>query len=134
LLASATTKLGGFRHPVISPFFTIACFDLSWSDQSLMAYNLSHAGTFPQFTMTPAKPEEIAREQIDAQVASSGWVVQDMADLNLSAASGVAVREFPMARGYGFADWRRSSRRAGFRPRRARSPHVVKTDEIRYLE
>ena len=55
--------------------------------------------------MTPAKPEEIAREQIDAQLASSGWVVQDVADLNLSAASGVAVREFPMARGYGFADY-----------------------------
>jgi len=28
-----------------------------------------------------------------------------MADLNLSAASGVAVREYPMARGYGFADY-----------------------------
>ena len=30
--------------------------------------------------------------------------------------------------------WRRSSRRAGFRPRRARSPYVVKADEIRYLD
>jgi hypothetical protein len=55
----------------------------------MRAYNLSDAGTFPQPTMTPAKPEEIAREQIDAQLASSGWVVQDMADLNLSAASDV---------------------------------------------
>ena len=71
----------------------------------MRAYNLSDAGTFPQPTMTPAKPEEIAREEIDAQLASSGWVVQDMADLNLSAASGVAAREYPMARGYGFADY-----------------------------
>jgi type I restriction enzyme R subunit len=55
--------------------------------------------------MTPAKPEEIAREQIDAQLASSGWVVQDMADLNLAAASGVAVREFSVARGHGQADY-----------------------------
>ena len=29
---------------------------------------------------------------------------------------------------------RRSSRRAGFRPRRARSPYVAKADEIRYLD
>jgi len=38
--------------------------------------------------MTPGKPEEIAREQIDAQLASSGWVVQDMADLNLQQPQG----------------------------------------------
>jgi type I restriction enzyme R subunit len=56
-------------------------------------------------TCNPAKPEEIAREQIDAQLASSGWVVQDMDDLNLSAASGVAAREFPMARGHGQANY-----------------------------
>jgi len=55
--------------------------------------------------MTPPKPEEAAREQIDAQLVSSGWVVQDMADLNLSASLGVAVREYPMARGYGAADY-----------------------------
>jgi hypothetical protein len=34
--------------------------------------------------MTPGKPEEIAREDIDAQLVSSGWVVQDMAELNLA--------------------------------------------------
>jgi type I restriction enzyme R subunit len=56
-------------------------------------------------TMTPPKPEEAAREQIDAQLASSGWVVQDMADLNLAAGPGIAVREYQMARGYGAADY-----------------------------
>lgn len=55
--------------------------------------------------MTPPMPEQIARKDIDAQLLASGWVVQDMADLNLSASPGVAVREFPMARGYGFADY-----------------------------
>jgi hypothetical protein len=45
--------------------------------------------------MTPPKPEEVAREEIDAHLASSGWVVQDMADLNLAAKPDVAVREFP---------------------------------------
>ena len=55
--------------------------------------------------MTPGKPEEIAREDIDAQLVSSGWVVQDMAELNLAAACGVAVREYPMAKGHGKADY-----------------------------
>lgn len=72
VLVCPTTNVGGFRHPVIRPFLTIAHFDLSWSDESLLAYNRFHAGTFPQPTMTPAKPEEIAREQIDAQLAFSG--------------------------------------------------------------
>jgi hypothetical protein len=43
--------------------------------------------------MTPLKPEEVAREQIDAQLASSGWVVQDMTDPNLAAKPDVPVRE-----------------------------------------
>ena len=42
---------------------------------------------------------------MDAQLVSSGWVVQDMAELNLAATSGVAVREFPMAKGHGNADY-----------------------------
>jgi type I restriction enzyme R subunit len=40
-------------------------------------------------------PEGKARQQIDQKLASAGWVVQDMKDLNLGAASGVAVREYP---------------------------------------
>jgi len=34
-----------------------------------------------------------------------GWVVQDAADTNLSAGHGVAVREFPLASGHGYADY-----------------------------
>lgn len=55
--------------------------------------------------MSPPKPEQQAREQIDAQLAAAGWVVQDLADLNLAAGCGIAVREYPLARGHGFADY-----------------------------
>ena len=44
-------------------------------------------------------PEEIARLVIDDKLRQSGWVIQDMKKLNLSAALGVAVREFPTSTG-----------------------------------
>lgn len=50
-------------------------------------------------------PEQRAREAIDRVLAAAGWVVQDRADLNLSAGRGVAVREFPLIKGCGFADY-----------------------------
>jgi len=40
-------------------------------------------------------PEAKARQQIDQKLEQSGWVVQDMKQLNLGAALGVAVREYP---------------------------------------
>jgi len=40
-------------------------------------------------------PEAKARQSIDARLISAGWVVQDMKQLNLGAARGVAVREYP---------------------------------------
>ncbi|CAN5188724.1 hypothetical protein BH11PSE9_BH11PSE9_28720 [soil metagenome] len=40
-------------------------------------------------------PEAQARQQIDAKLSAAGWVVQDLKQLNLGAATGVAVREFP---------------------------------------
>ena len=40
-------------------------------------------------------PEAKARQTIDQKLAAAGWVVQDMKELNLGAASGVAVREYP---------------------------------------
>ena len=55
--------------------------------------------------MSPSKPEQLAREQIDAALSGAGWVVQDRDDLNLTAGRGVAVREFVMASGHGFADY-----------------------------
>ncbi len=52
-----------------------------------------------------AKPEEEARRQIDAALELAGWSVQDVNALNLDAARGVAVREFPLAKGFGTADY-----------------------------
>jgi type I restriction enzyme R subunit len=50
-------------------------------------------------------PERDARRTIDAALVRRGWVVQDRGAMDLSAARGVAVREFKMKDGYGFADY-----------------------------
>ena len=55
--------------------------------------------------MPKPKPEAAARAEIDRALQSSGWVIQDADEVNLYAAPGVAVREFPMASGHGFADY-----------------------------
>ncbi len=44
-------------------------------------------------------PEERARQNIDALLRAAGWIVQDRPGLNLGAATGVAVREFPLMTG-----------------------------------
>ncbi len=46
-----------------------------------------------------------ARVEIDRQLADAGWAVQRHKHMNLGAARGVAVREFPMAAGHGDADY-----------------------------
>jgi type I restriction enzyme, R subunit len=53
----------------------------------------------------PPTPEQQAREQIDAALQAAGWLIQDRAEMNLSAGLGVAVREFKMASGHGYADY-----------------------------
>jgi type I restriction enzyme R subunit len=45
------------------------------------------------------KPEDLARQKIDAMLEEAGWVVQDRNRLNLAAGRGVAVREFSTASG-----------------------------------
>ena len=45
---------------------------------------------FPNMT-----PEAKAREEIDKKLVQSGWVIQDVKEVNLMASLGVAVREFP---------------------------------------
>lgn len=44
-------------------------------------------------------PEEQARVVIDEKLVQSGWTIQDMKQLNLTASLGVAVREFPTSTG-----------------------------------
>lgn len=50
-------------------------------------------------------PEQRARRDIDAALRAAGWVIQDRDEMNLSAGLGVAVREFKMATGHGYADY-----------------------------
>jgi len=50
-------------------------------------------------------PERKARVGIDALLAAAGWHVCDMAQANIHAATGVAIREFPLDSGFGFADY-----------------------------
>ncbi len=45
------------------------------------------------------KPEEKSRITIDKKLEESGWVIQDVKSINLSASLGVAVREFPTSTG-----------------------------------
>jgi type I restriction enzyme R subunit len=52
-----------------------------------------------------SRPEDAAREQIDAALELAGWVVQDRDAMNVDAARGVAIREFPLRSGFGFADY-----------------------------
>lgn len=50
-------------------------------------------------------PEAKARTSIDALLAAAGWHVCDKGQANIHATRGVAIREFPLNPGYGFADY-----------------------------
>jgi len=54
--------------------------------------------------LTPT-PEADARQTIDQLLAAAGWDVQDVSSANIHAGRGVAIREFPLATGHGFADY-----------------------------
>jgi type I restriction enzyme, R subunit len=45
------------------------------------------------------QPEEIAREHIDQLLRLAGWAIQDRKKMDIAAARGVAVREFPIPGG-----------------------------------
>ena len=45
------------------------------------------------------KPEDLARQKIDALLVAAGWQIQDRIDFNRNAALGVAVREFSLPNG-----------------------------------
>ncbi len=50
-------------------------------------------------------PERRARQTIDADLTASGWVIQDRREMNVRASHGVAVREFVLDAGHGYADY-----------------------------
>lgn len=47
----------------------------------------------------PETPEQLARQQIDAQLTACGWVVQHYKQFNPSAGRGIALREVPLKSG-----------------------------------
>ena len=53
----------------------------------------------------PETPEDRARREIDADLTAAGWLVHDRDGIDITAGRGVAVREFPMKPGFGFADY-----------------------------
>jgi len=50
-------------------------------------------------------PEQQARGTIDQLLTAAGWHVCDASEVNIRAARGVAIREFPLKSGHGFADY-----------------------------
>ena len=53
----------------------------------------------------PNPTEASSRQTIDRLLTAAGWSVQDIAQANIHAARGVAIREFPLKSGFGFADY-----------------------------
>ena len=51
------------------------------------------------------KPEDLARQNIDRLLEQAGWQVCNLNDANIYGAVGVAIREFPLNAGHGFADY-----------------------------
>lgn len=50
-------------------------------------------------------PEQKARVSIDALLVAAGWHVCNVSSANLHVATGVAIREFSLNNGFGFADY-----------------------------
>lgn len=55
--------------------------------------------------MNRMTPEAQARVHIDQLLQAAGWQVHDLKLANIHATTGVAIREFPLNTGHGFADY-----------------------------
>ncbi len=53
----------------------------------------------------PETPEQKARRKIDINLQQAGWIVQSGDEVDLTAGRGIAIREFQMKSGFGFADY-----------------------------
>jgi hypothetical protein len=62
-------------------------------------------GRYGPLRVIVSSPEAAARLSIDVALVAAGWVLQDVSSINLYAGRGIAVREFPLKSGYGFADY-----------------------------
>jgi type I restriction enzyme R subunit len=56
-------------------------------------------------TPTGGRPEDRARVNIDRLLTGAGWIIQNRNRINIEAGRGIAIREFLLASGYGFADY-----------------------------
>lgn len=56
-------------------------------------------------TSSRGRPEDRARTGIDSLLNAAGWIIQNRDSINIEAGRGVAIREFLLAPGYGFADY-----------------------------
>jgi type I restriction enzyme, R subunit len=50
-------------------------------------------------------PEDKARENIDRLLTQAGWAVRDQSDTNILACRDLAIRDFTLKQGHGFADY-----------------------------
>ncbi|MFZ0592833.1 MAG: DEAD/DEAH box helicase family protein [Bryobacteraceae bacterium] len=50
-------------------------------------------------------PEQEARAEIDKLLSAAGWSVQSRDKTDLTAAQGIAICEYPLKKGHGFADY-----------------------------
>jgi type I restriction enzyme R subunit len=50
-------------------------------------------------------PEDEARENIDRSLTQAGWAVRNQSDANILAYRGLAIRNFTLKSGHGFADY-----------------------------
>ena len=53
----------------------------------------------------PIAAEDLARQNIDRLLDAAGWIIQNRESANITAGRGVAIREFPMKKGHGEADY-----------------------------
>lgn len=51
------------------------------------------------------QPEQQARENIDRLLRLADWTVCEPEQANIHAGCGIAIREFPLKSGYGYADY-----------------------------
>lgn len=56
-------------------------------------------------TTPTGEPEDRARSNIDRLLTDSGWIIQNRDGINIEAGRGIAIREFVLAPGHGFADY-----------------------------
>jgi type I restriction enzyme R subunit len=54
---------------------------------------------------TGGRPEDRARANIDRLLTAAGWIIQNRSAINIEAGRGIAIREFQLAPGHGFADY-----------------------------